>query len=153
VSNPISSDLRRDLGVHAGLTAIAHTLVGLTVHFRGQMPLYFVTPTNQEGAVAIRLDAFGLSNHAGLLGALILLGLVAISTDAALTRLGARCWKRAQRFAYLGAILVVLHGTGYILLEERSGGMAGVFVLLVAFDIVFQAWGAALTGPRGRSPR
>jgi sulfoxide reductase heme-binding subunit YedZ len=35
--NPVSFDLRRDLGVWAGVIAIVHTVVGLTVHLRGRM--------------------------------------------------------------------------------------------------------------------
>src|SRR5437868_3026932 len=35
-SNPVSFDLRRDLGIWAGITALLHTLVGLGVHLRGR---------------------------------------------------------------------------------------------------------------------
>src|SRR5258708_21834563 len=40
--NPISTDLRRDLGIWAGISALLHTAVGLNVHLRGKMWLYFV---------------------------------------------------------------------------------------------------------------
>ncbi|HEY6376696.1 MAG TPA: hypothetical protein VIX90_14335, partial [Edaphobacter sp.] len=40
-SNPVSFDLRRDLGIWAGLLALLHTVVGLTVHLRGRMWMYF----------------------------------------------------------------------------------------------------------------
>src|SRR5437016_7881935 len=33
--NPVSFDLRRDLGIWAGITALLHTIIGLDVHLRG----------------------------------------------------------------------------------------------------------------------
>ena len=40
--NPVSFDLRRDVGIWAAITALVHTLVGLNVHLPGRMWLYFV---------------------------------------------------------------------------------------------------------------
>src|SRR5438067_5461512 len=40
--NPVSFDLRRNVGIWAGIAALAHTAVGLNVHLRGRMWLYFV---------------------------------------------------------------------------------------------------------------
>ena len=40
--NPVSFDLRRDLGIWAGVMALVHTAVGLDVHLRGRPWLYFV---------------------------------------------------------------------------------------------------------------
>ena len=39
--NPVSFDLRRDVSIWAGVLAIVHTAVGLTVHLRGRMWMYF----------------------------------------------------------------------------------------------------------------
>jgi hypothetical protein len=39
--NPISFDLRRDVGIWTGILAILHTAIGLTVHLRGRMWMYF----------------------------------------------------------------------------------------------------------------
>jgi sulfoxide reductase heme-binding subunit YedZ len=41
-ANPISFDLRRDLGIWAGIMALLHTGIGLNVHLRGPPLLYFV---------------------------------------------------------------------------------------------------------------
>lgn len=38
--NPISFDLRRDVGIWTGILAILHTGIGLTVHLRGRMWMY-----------------------------------------------------------------------------------------------------------------
>ena len=40
-ANPVSSDLRRDISIWAGILALVHTAVGLTVHLRGRMWMYF----------------------------------------------------------------------------------------------------------------
>src|SRR3954467_12272387 len=34
--NPVSFDLRRDIGIWAGVLALLHTVIGLTVHLRGR---------------------------------------------------------------------------------------------------------------------
>jgi sulfoxide reductase heme-binding subunit YedZ len=39
--NPVSFDLRRDIGIWTGILAIVHTAIGLTVHLRGRMWMYF----------------------------------------------------------------------------------------------------------------
>lgn len=40
--NPVSTDIRRDVGVWAGVLGFAHFGVGLFVHFRGRPWLYFM---------------------------------------------------------------------------------------------------------------
>jgi len=72
--NPVSFDLRRDLGIWAGILALAHTAVGLNVHLRGKMWLYFVDTHHH-----LRRDAFGFGNSTGLVGALIFALLLALS--------------------------------------------------------------------------
>jgi len=118
--NPTSFDLRRDLGLWSAILALAHTAVGLTVHFRGRMTLYFLAPESQQLPGPIRLDAFGLANHSGLAAALLLAGLALISSDKWLGRLGPTRWKRWQRFALVAAGLTVVHGLAYQLLEARA---------------------------------
>src|SRR5581483_3898666 len=59
--NPISFDLRRDLGIWAGITAVFHTVIGLNVHLRGRPWLYFIDEHR-----GLRHDLFGFSNDTGL---------------------------------------------------------------------------------------
>ena len=40
--NPVSFNLRRDFGIWSGILAIFHTIVGLNVHLRGRLWLYFM---------------------------------------------------------------------------------------------------------------
>ena len=128
-TNPLSSDVRRDLGIGAALLACAHTLIGLQVHMRHRWE-YFVHASPQGDMAGLRFDAFGLTNQAGLLAALALIVLLAISSDRALARLGRVRWKRLQRANYLIAALVFLHGAIYQLLEHRV--LPGVLLLLAA---------------------
>ncbi len=139
--NPVSADLRRDIGLWAAFLAIGHTAVGLTVHFRGTMALYFLAPPEQRLPGPVRLDPFGLANHLGLAAALLLAGLALISSDAALARLGTHRWKRWQRLAYPLAVLTMLHGVVYQLLESRGAALVGLFAGLGLLILAAQGIG------------
>lgn len=115
-SNPISSDLRRDLGIWAGILAILHTAVGLTVHLRGRMWMYFFQHLHP---LAIQNNKFGAANFLGLASALLFLLLLAISNDISLRALGLQRWKSIQRWTYTAALLAVAHGILFQLVENR----------------------------------
>ncbi len=140
-TNPVSFDLRRDLGIWTAFTALAHTAAGLLVHFQGRMHLYFLAPPDQVLPGAIRLDAFGLANYAGLAAALLLLGLAGISSDRWLKRLGTTQWKRWQRLAYLAAGLTALHGAVYQWLERRAMLWVALAAMMAAGAVAFQLAG------------
>ncbi len=135
--NPVSSDLRRDVGIWAGLLALVHTVIGLQRHMNGQMLRYFFHSADQTGRANIRVDAFGIANHTGLVSALLLVILLAISNDASLRRLGAPRWKRWQQANYLVFFFVVMHTALYQLVSRRLAAavlifaVGGVFVLIV----------------------
>lgn len=132
--NPISTDLRRDLGIWCALVGLAHTVVGAQVHLRGRWWAYFVFPADQPHRVPVRYDAFGATNYAGLAAALVLLVLLGISNDLSLRQLGTRQWKRVQRWTYAVAALVALHGAIYQALEKRA--LPGVLLLLLVLIAV-----------------
>ena len=67
-ANPVSFDLRRDVGIWAGIMALVHTGIGLNVHLRGRPWLYFVDEHRH-----IRHDLFGFGNDTGLVAALLFL--------------------------------------------------------------------------------
>ncbi len=139
--NPVSSDLRRDLGIWTAILALAHTGVGLTVHFRGRMHLYFLAPPDQRLPGPLRLDLFGITNHLGLIAAILLLGLALISSDRWLARLGTSRWKRWQRIAYVAAALTVVHGLVFQFLEGRAVGLVAGLLLLSVLIAVAQILG------------
>src|SRR5690242_4546338 len=40
--NPVSSDLRRDIGIWAGILSLFHSVVGQNVHLRGRPWAYYI---------------------------------------------------------------------------------------------------------------
>ena len=133
-ANPVSFDLRRDLGIWAGIVALIHTVVGLNVHLRGRMWLYFVNEHHH-----VRHDLFGFGNDTGLLAALLFLLLLAISNDFSLRRLGARTWKSLQRWTYAAVALTAAYAVAYQQVEERRISyevlLGAVLVATVSFQI------------------
>jgi methionine sulfoxide reductase heme-binding subunit len=116
--NPLSTYLRRDFGIMAGVLSLVHTFVGLQVHMRGDFIQYFFYRT-PAGIDTLRFDVFGIANHLGLIAALIILVLLCISNNLSIRRLGRSGWKRIQKWNYIGAVLVVIHGLLYQLIEQR----------------------------------
>lgn len=136
--NPVSFDLRRDIGIWVGLLASLHTVIGLTVHLRGRMWMYFL-----ERLHPIRLQKswFGLANYLGSAAALILLLLLLISNDLSLRKLGTTRWKSIQRWIYVAAGLTAVHGFLYQFVEKREVGWVALLVLVVTL-----AMGPQFTG-------
>lgn len=137
-SNPISTDLRRDLGIWSAIIGIVHTAVGLTVHMGGKFWLYFVYPAQESHPLPIRLDPFGFANYTGLMGTLILAFLLAISNDLSMRVIGGKRWKDLQRWNYGLYVLVVLHATAYQFIEKRQLPYPILFAALVAVVVVIQ---------------
>ncbi len=143
--NPVSFDLRRDIGIWAGALAIVHTGVGLTVHLRGRMWMYFV---KRFHPLRIQNNQFGLANYTGLIAALLFLMLLIISNDLSLRKLGTNRWKGLQRYAYVAAGLSVVHGILFQLVEKRHLGWLVVFYLLIAMVLGIQMAGFFRLGRR-----
>jgi sulfoxide reductase heme-binding subunit YedZ len=114
-ANPVSFDFRRDLGIWAGIMALVHSAIGLNVHLRGRPWLYFVDEHQH-----VRHDAFGFGNDTGVIAALLLLLLLAISNDLWLRRLGMRKWKSLQRWTYAAVVLTIAHALAYQHVEKRQ---------------------------------
>ena len=117
--NPVSSDLRRDIGIWAGLLGILHAGVGQFVHLRGRPWLYYVYgPTEHHRG--IRHDLFGLANYTGALGTLVLIVLLATSNDFSLRRFGKQTWKRLQRWNYAVFALIAVHSFAFQGVETQK---------------------------------
>ena len=117
--NPVSTDLRRDIGIWSGLVGLAHVAIGWQVHM-GNMLLYFFEEDKATKVLSLRADLFGFANYAGLAGGLILVMLLALSNDLSLRKLKAPRWKYWQRWNYLFYGLVVVHGVSYQVIESRK---------------------------------
>jgi sulfoxide reductase heme-binding subunit YedZ len=143
--NPVSQDLRRDIGIWAAILGVAHTIVGLQVHMGGDWPRYFLWPRDVGHFLPVRTDAFGFANYTGLASTLILIGLLALSNDVALRRLGVTRWKSLQRWNYAGFALMAAHGVAYQVMGKRVWPVALAFsvVLLTVLAVQAAGWRAA----------
>ena len=154
-SNPISADLRRDIGIWAAILGILHTAVGQFVHLRGRPWLYYIYGP-QEHHTGIRHDAFGLANYTGAISTLILIALFATSNDWSLRKLHTRQWKQLQRWNYAVFGLAGIHAFAYQLsVEKQKLPFVIAVAVCVAIALVFQLAGVMLTrrGVRERMKR
>lgn len=137
-SNPVSSDLRRDVGIWAGILALVHTVVGQCVHLRGRPWLYYIYgPTEHHHG--LRHDAFGFANYTGALSALVVVALLATSNDYSLRRLGTREWKSLQRWNYAVFALAGAHALLYQEgVEQQKAWFVAVVVACITVTIVLQ---------------
>ncbi|TXE11212.1 ferric reductase-like transmembrane domain-containing protein [Algoriphagus aquimarinus] len=139
IKNPISTNVRRDIGVFGGILGLIHSVVGLFMHFTGRPWLYFVEEV--EKGFAIRSGNFGLANYTGLFGALILILLVVISNDYFLRKLKAAKWKNLQRFTYLMFVLVIAHCIFYRLNADKIDLIFYLYLPMFLTILVFQLIG------------
>jgi sulfoxide reductase heme-binding subunit YedZ len=127
--NPTSFDLRRDVGIWTGILAILHTVIGLTVHLRGRMWMYFFKRLHP---LRLQDTQFGFANFTGLAAALLFLMLLAISNDLSLRALKTNRWKSLQRWTYVTFVLTAAHGVAYQLIEKRHVPWVLVFASVMA---------------------
>lgn len=136
--NPIRFDQRRDVGIWTGILAIVHTAIGLTVHLRGRMWMYFLKRLHP---FKLQNTQFGFANFAGLGAALLFLMLLAISNDLSVRTLGTRRWKSLQRWTYAAFALTAAHGIAYQLVEKRHVPWVLVFALVMSAVAAGQIFG------------
>jgi methionine sulfoxide reductase heme-binding subunit len=140
--NPVSFDLRRDFGIWAGISAVAHVAVGLNVHLRGRMWLYFVDVDRHP-----RWDAFGFGNYTGAAAASVFVLLLTLSNDVSLRRLGVKRWKSLQRWTYAAAVLTAAHAVAYQEVEKRVLPFRIILYVIFGSVLAFQI-GAAFINRR-----
>ena len=138
--NPVSSDLRRDLGIWAGMVSALHAGVGQCVHLRGRPWLYYVYGAKHHG-FPLRHDLFGLANYTGAVATLVLLALLATSNDAALRALGTPRWKQLQRWNYAVFALTAVHAFAFQGIEKQHLLFVATVILCVAVTLVMQTAG------------
>lgn len=128
--NPISTNLRRDIGIWAAIGGIVHTVFGLQVHMSGELARYFI-PDAGLGLSKSTL-AFVSANYTGVAATLLLAVLLAISNDVALRTLGAIRWKRVQRWNSFLFALVAAHGALYLAVDKAPWILVVPFILVIA---------------------
>lgn len=138
----VSLDLRRDIGIWAGIAGLLHTVIGQCVHLRGRPWLYYVYEKWNEHLLPLRHDIFGLSNFTGLFAALILLAALATSNDASLRALGNAPWKSLQRWNYVCFALAATYAFGYLIgIESLKPAFIAVAALCVIVAAALQGAG------------
>jgi sulfoxide reductase heme-binding subunit YedZ len=128
--NPVSSYLRRDVGMWTAIFSVVHVIYGSLLHSGGQLSAflnYFVAP---DGGPL--LNSFGLGNWTGLAATVMVVGLLAISSDFALRKLKAGPWKWLQRLNYALFALVILHAFFYGALLR----MTSPYTLLLGLNVI-----------------
>jgi sulfoxide reductase heme-binding subunit YedZ len=146
--NPVSSYLRRDVGAWTAVFSGVHVIASLWVHGTGQIR-DFLNFFVAHGS-PLR-NSFGLGNWTGLAALLIVAGLLALSSDAALRKLKAKNWKRLQRLNYVLFALVLVHAFFYGALLRETSPYTILLGLSVIAVVVGQAVGIGLF--RRRSSR
>jgi sulfoxide reductase heme-binding subunit YedZ len=139
-ANPVSSDLRRDLGIWAGILGVVHAAVGQFVHLRGRPWLYYVYGPG-EHRHGMRHDLFGLANYSGALGVLLLATLFATSNELSLKRFGARKWKQLQRWNYAVFALVAVHSIAFQMVEKQKQPWVITVSICIAAALIVQIAG------------
>jgi methionine sulfoxide reductase heme-binding subunit len=108
---PLSLDLRRDVGIWAGVTSIAHVVLSLGNHFGGDVVAYFFDPA-VISVRAVRVDRFGIGSWTGAASAMAVVLLLATSSDAAVKRLG-RTWLALHRWNWAVAVVTLAHTVAF----------------------------------------
>jgi sulfoxide reductase heme-binding subunit YedZ len=139
-SNPVHNAMRRDFGISAGIAGIVHTLLGLQVHLGGDILKYFAVPRGLSKGAFI----FPGANWLGLLSAIVLLALVAISNNISIRSIGLTTWKRLQRLAYVAGAAAAAHAFLYFALEKRALSAVVLVAAITAAVIVIQARGLTI---------
>ena len=150
--NPVSSDLRRDVGIWAGVLSIVHFVVGWQVHMKHRY-LYWLREVKDTGALRPRTDLFGFANYTGLVATIIAAVLVALSNDYFLRRLGTTRWKWWQRWNYGLLALVVAHGVAFQVIEKRRIAYVVGFTALLAATAAMQYLGVRAVRGAAANPK
>lgn len=137
--NPVSSYLRRDVGMWTAGFSVVHVILGLQVHSAGQLSAFLTYFFGRDGSPL--LNSFGIANWIGLLATVIAVGLLTISSNFALQKLKARTWKWLQRLNYALFALVIAHAFFYGALLRVTSPFTLLLLLSVIAVFVGQAVG------------
>jgi len=144
-TNPISADLRRDIGIWAGVLGIVHTGVGQCVHLRGRPWLYYIYgPQEHHHSFPVRHDLFGLANYTGAVSVLVLAALLATSNDYSIRKLHTRSWKKLQRWNYAVFALAAIHAFAYQGVEKQLIAWVATVAACVLIALALQVAGIVM---------
>ena len=148
----VSNDLRRDLGIWAGIVGVAHSAIVQCVHLRGRPWLYYVYGSQDHShSFPIRHDLFGLANYSGLFSVLLLAALFATSNDLSLRALGTRRWKQLQQWNYVVFALTAIHAFAFQAVEKQKISFVVVVGFFAGVTLAVQMAGFLMRRAAGRS--
>ncbi|MDP2325470.1 MAG: hypothetical protein Q8N51_15785, partial [Gammaproteobacteria bacterium] len=129
----VNSLLRRDLGIWAAITGLAH-LAAATAEV--MQPAYFTAYILGPPAAPMP-GWFSWISTASIVGGyavgLLFLLLLGLSNNRSLRRLGAARWKKLQGVATTACVIAVAHGIVFQVIEGRTGSwLAGLVVVSMA---------------------
>ena len=125
--NPVNIDLRRDVGIWAGINGALHVVFALVEHNRGSILAFFF---RLDGRPLTNLT--GISNYLGLFALIMLLALLLTSNSLMLRKLKGKRWKKLQQLNYVLTTLVFIHTFAY----QMAGGREKPFVDTTAIAVV-----------------
>ncbi len=144
--NPVNIDLRRDVGIWAGITGVLHVIFALIERNRGNLLAFFF---RRDGRPLLNLS--GASNWIGAFATVLIVLLLAISNDLALRALRGKRWKQLQRLNYALVVLAFLHTIGYQIAGGREQIVKNVTALVVVIVLVVQLAGVSIYQRRKRA--
>ncbi len=124
---------RRDVAIWCAFIGLVHLFAGIA---QSMTPAYlevFVTGAAQPLSAILRDKLFFWSTIAGFVVGVLLIVLLALSSNWSLAVIGQRWWKRLHQLSYIVFVLTLVHGFGFQLLESRS--WVG-YVLVIAMMFV-----------------
>lgn len=147
--NPVSTYLRRDLGVWTALWSLVHVVLSFqqgAAHGGGLFRFveFFVV----DGRPLT--NSFGWGNWTGLAATVIIVALLVTSTDRVMRELSGKRWKMIQRFNYGVFVLVVLHAVFYGALQRMPSPLTLLLIATCVAVLVGQAVGIRLWRRRQR---
>jgi sulfoxide reductase heme-binding subunit YedZ len=152
--NPISTYLRRDVGIWTAAFSVVHVIAAAMIHVShgsdlGAAVLHFFVA--EDGALLT--NSFGLGNWTGLAAVAIVLVLLATSSDVALKTLKAKPWKWLQRLTYAVFALVILHAFFYGALLRMNSPFTRLLILSVILVAAGQGLGVWLWRRRNHATK
>jgi sulfoxide reductase heme-binding subunit YedZ len=129
---PLNIHFRRDLGIWGALLGLLHFVAGNVVAMNQTYIGAFVSGAVAPPGMAAREQLFNWGSIFGTVVGLLFVLLLAISSDAALRRLGPKTWKRLQRSSLVAFWLTAAHGVAFQILEDRYMAMLLLIVASVA---------------------
>lgn len=137
----VNMHLRRDVAIWSGIAALLHLFTGLG---QSMNPIYvskYIGVIQSDAADNFRQQLFSWGVVVGLVIAVLVLLLLALSNDRSLRRIGKKWWKRLHRTSYVIFALTIAHAFLFQLLEDRALWIVAGFAVAVCGVVLFQLAG------------